>query len=139
MRKKDDMLLPIYLGSQNSTYESCLVGYFLTTSIFHFPTMRNMMVNLFHPIQGVQISYLGDWRYLFKFFHEIDIERVINGVPWTFNNHLLIIHRLEENEDLICVPLVYTSFWIQVHDLPLDFFGKCSKTNWIFHREILGI
>ncbi|MBA0592253.1 hypothetical protein Gorai_009237 [Gossypium raimondii] len=39
------------------------------------------------------------------------------GAPWTFNNHLLIIDRLEDNEDLMQVPLVFSTFWVQVHDL----------------------
>ncbi|MBA0607447.1 hypothetical protein Godav_019745, partial [Gossypium davidsonii] len=38
-------------------------------------------------------------RYLFKFFHKMDIDRVINGNPWTFNKHLLLIHQLENDED----------------------------------------
>ncbi|MBA0608391.1 hypothetical protein Godav_020620 [Gossypium davidsonii] len=48
--------------------------------------------------EGVQISDLRERRYLFKFYHEIDIERVINGTPWTFNN-LLFVYRVGRNED----------------------------------------
>ncbi|MBA0680115.1 hypothetical protein Goari_011835, partial [Gossypium aridum] len=36
-----------------------LVGCFLTTSIIHFPAMKSTMANLWHPVQGVQIRYLG--------------------------------------------------------------------------------
>ncbi|MFQ6625201.1 hypothetical protein Gotur_006000 [Gossypium turneri] len=42
---------------------------------------------------------------------------------WTFNNHILVIHRLKEDEDPMQVPLVFSSFRIQVHDLPLGFFS----------------
>ncbi|KAH1098557.1 hypothetical protein J1N35_015478 [Gossypium stocksii] len=52
------------------------------------------MANIWHPLEGVQISDLGEKRFLFKFFNEVDIHRVITGAPWTFNNHLLIIHRI---------------------------------------------
>ncbi|MBA0783307.1 hypothetical protein Gotri_001037 [Gossypium trilobum] len=61
-------------------------------------------------------------RYLFKIFHELDIERVIMGASWTFNNHLLFFHRLKEEEDPMEVPIVSSPFWIQVHDLPPRFF-----------------
>ncbi|MBA0573601.1 hypothetical protein Golob_000868 [Gossypium lobatum] len=54
--------------------------------------MKNTMTNLWHPLRGVQISDLRGRRYLFKFFHEMDIDWVVNGTPWTFNNHLLMIH-----------------------------------------------
>ncbi|MBA0828322.1 hypothetical protein Goarm_013006, partial [Gossypium armourianum] len=58
--------------------------------------MRNTMVKLWHPLGGVLVSDLGEKRCLFKFYHELDIDRVINGAPWTFNNHLLVFHRMEE-------------------------------------------
>ncbi|MBA0845366.1 hypothetical protein Goarm_022139 [Gossypium armourianum] len=40
------------------------------------------------------ISDLGEKQYLFRFYN-----KVVNGVPWAFNNHLLVFHRLENNED----------------------------------------
>ncbi|MBA0615718.1 hypothetical protein Godav_015832, partial [Gossypium davidsonii] len=61
--------------------------------------MKSTMANLWHLVKGVQIRDLGEKRYLFKFFHIIDMERVINGAPWTFNNHLLILHKLKGGED----------------------------------------
>ncbi|MBA0624852.1 hypothetical protein Godav_010134 [Gossypium davidsonii] len=48
---------------------------------------------------------LGGKHYMFKFYHEIDVEQVVNGAPWMFNNHLLVIHRLQENEDPIFCPI----------------------------------
>ncbi|MBA0803259.1 hypothetical protein Gohar_013495 [Gossypium harknessii] len=54
----------------------------------------------------------------------MDIERVENGSPWTFNNHLLILHRLRDDEDSLLIPLIFSNFWVQVHDLHLGFFSK---------------
>ncbi|MBA0585689.1 hypothetical protein Gorai_016456, partial [Gossypium raimondii] len=54
---------------------------------------------IFHSLEGVMISNLGKKCYLFKFYHERDIDRVVNSALWTFNNHLLIFHRLEDNKD----------------------------------------
>ncbi|MBA0819562.1 hypothetical protein Gohar_028341 [Gossypium harknessii] len=76
-----------------------LLGFFLTASIIHFPAMRSSMANLWHPVCGVQIRDLGDKRYLFQFFHIMDMERVLKGLPWTFNNHLLILCKLRRDED----------------------------------------
>ncbi|MBA0626364.1 hypothetical protein Godav_004043 [Gossypium davidsonii] len=47
----------------------------------------------------------------------------MSGTPWTFNNHLLLLHRLQEGDDLNLVPLCYAYFWVQVHDLPSRFFS----------------
>ncbi|MBA0591728.1 hypothetical protein Gorai_008730, partial [Gossypium raimondii] len=63
--------------------------------------MRSTIANLWHFVNGVHISDLGEkpFLFLFRFFHEMDMERVASGAPWTFNNHLLMIHRLEEGND----------------------------------------
>ncbi|MBA0814667.1 hypothetical protein Gohar_020479 [Gossypium harknessii] len=58
-----------------------MVGYFLTASLVNFQAMRNTLANLWHPIGGVVIFDLGDKRFLFKFYHEVDMNRVINGAP----------------------------------------------------------
>lgn len=83
---------------ENSDF--CLVGLFLTTRIVHFPTMRSIMANICHPVKGIQILDMGGKRYLFRFYHKMDMNRVIIGAHWTFNNHLLIFHKLLAGEDL---------------------------------------
>ncbi|MBA0749220.1 hypothetical protein Gogos_003169 [Gossypium gossypioides] len=118
------LLLPIDPESQKLTYEYCLVGCFLTTSIINFLAMRNSMMNLWHFLGGVQISDLGEWRNLFNFFHEMDIEWVINRASWMFNSHLLVIHWLKKNENPIQVLLIFSAFWIQVYDLSPGFFSE---------------
>ncbi|KAK5812389.1 hypothetical protein PVK06_027818 [Gossypium arboreum] len=53
------------------------------------------MENLWHPVKGVQIRDLGEKRFLFQFFHAMNMDRVLKGSPWTFNNHLLVLHKLQ--------------------------------------------
>ncbi|MBA0820461.1 hypothetical protein Gohar_021132 [Gossypium harknessii] len=95
---------------QRSLYELCLVGCYLVASVVHFLVMKNTMANLWHLLGGIQISNLGEKRYVFLFFYEIDMERVISGTPWTFNNHLLLLHRLKDGEDPNLLLLVYADF-----------------------------
>ncbi|KAG8471682.1 hypothetical protein CXB51_036079 [Gossypium anomalum] len=45
------LLLPIASKMQKSTYEYCLVECFLTTSVVHFFVMRNIMTNLWRPLE----------------------------------------------------------------------------------------
>ncbi|KAJ9176867.1 hypothetical protein P3X46_012136 [Hevea brasiliensis] len=46
-----------------------------------------------------------------------DLYLVVEGGPWAFNNHLLILHQLKEGEDPLKVLLHYKDFWIQIYDL----------------------
>ncbi|MBA0605222.1 hypothetical protein Godav_017814 [Gossypium davidsonii] len=105
-------------GATNGAYQFCLVGRCLTDSVAHFPSLRNTMADLWHPIGGICITKLGEKRYLFQFFNEVDIERVVAGKPWFFNNHLLILQKIPGGENPAALELNFTEFWIQVHELP---------------------
>ncbi|KAA3459484.1 reverse transcriptase [Gossypium australe] len=101
-----------------------LVGCFLTASVINFSTMKNTMANLWNPVRGVNIRDLGEKRYLFQFYHRMDLERVLKGCPWTFNNHLLVLHVIQWGEDPLRIPLIKASFWIQIHDIPTGFYSE---------------
>ncbi|KAG8491095.1 hypothetical protein CXB51_014263 [Gossypium anomalum] len=90
--EEDAFSLPAGEEAQNPSIGFCLVGCFLTASVVNFRAMRNTLANLWHPLEGVQISDLGDKRYL-----------------------------LQENEDPMAIPLMLSDWWVQVHDLPPGF------------------
>ncbi|MBA0689377.1 hypothetical protein Goari_007108 [Gossypium aridum] len=86
------------------------MGRVLTDNVVHFPLTRNTLTDLWHPLRGVAISEIGEKRHLFRFYYEIDLKRVSEGMPWMFNRHLIIFHKLEQREDPLQVPLVYSIF-----------------------------
>ncbi|MBA0777488.1 hypothetical protein Gotri_005501 [Gossypium trilobum] len=51
-------------------FNICLVGRVLMDSIVHFPSMRNFLANLWHPIEGIFITEIEDKRILFKFYNK---------------------------------------------------------------------
>ncbi|MBA0746606.1 hypothetical protein Gogos_009109 [Gossypium gossypioides] len=108
----------------NQRYEFCLVGCFLTASVINSQAMQNTIANLWHSLGGVLILYLGEKCFIFKFYHELDIGRVENGAPWTFTNHLIVFHRLKDNEEPMQVPLISSYFWLQIHDLHSGLFSE---------------
>ncbi|MBA0601436.1 hypothetical protein Gorai_004611, partial [Gossypium raimondii] len=55
--------------------------------------MRNTLANLWHPLGGIEILNMVERRFLFQFFHLVDIETLMKGAPCTCNNHLLVFHR----------------------------------------------
>ncbi|MBA0624730.1 hypothetical protein Godav_010026, partial [Gossypium davidsonii] len=46
------------------------------------------------------------------------------GGKKTFNNYLLILSKLRRGEDTLKVPLVYVSFWVQIHEVPIGLFSE---------------
>lgn len=106
-------------GSNKIDSRYCLVGGFLTDKVINFAPMKNTMAGL--SGKGVIIKYLSPTLFLFQFFHEIDIKRVLESGPWTFDQHILLVHRLGADEQTQHVHLFHTIFWIQVCNLPIEF------------------
>lgn len=127
--EEDAILIPIDPNREKEGEFFQLVGCFLTTSMIHFSAMKSTMANLWHPVRGVRIRDLGKRRFLFQFFHAMDIDRVLKGSPWTFNNHLLILYKLKVGEDPLQVPLVFTPFWVQIHEVPIGLYSENLATQ----------
>ncbi|XWS46796.1 hypothetical protein CRYUN_Cryun14cG0099000 [Craigia yunnanensis] len=58
------------------------------------------------------------------FFHEIDMDWVLKGGPWTFNQHLLITSSVQVKDNPTQIPLFLSEFWIQEYNLPCGFMSK---------------
>lgn len=98
----------------------CLVGRFLTDRSIRVHIMKVRMAEIWRLGRGVSIKDIGG-VFLFQFFHKIDKERVENGGPWSFENHLLILGTIPAGEIPSQIPLFHVPFWVQVHDVPAGF------------------
>ncbi|KAM6543198.1 hypothetical protein CsatB_007645 [Cannabis sativa] len=99
----------------------CLVGRFLTERSIDFDAMQHLLASLWQPGKGMFVKELDTNRYLFQFYHEIDIKSVIDRSPWTFNKFLLVFTRLKPGENPRLVALNEVDFWVQLHDLRSGF------------------
>lgn len=75
-------------------------------------------------MRGVCIKDIGPNLFLFQFFHELDLARVMDGNPWTFDQHLLITERISWGIQPNQVELYLVEFWVQVFDLPVGFMSR---------------
>ena len=90
-------------------FRCCLVVQFLTDKNVDFTAMKNMLSSLWRPVKGMCIKELGPNLFLFQFFHELDMRRVITGEPWTFNQHLLVAKWLDKNEQPCHIPFFHVN------------------------------
>lgn len=74
--------------------ELCLVGRFLMNRTIDFQAMQNRMASLWQPGRGVHVKELDPNLYIFQFYHEVDLERMVEGSSWTFNGVPLILERM---------------------------------------------
>uniref|UniRef100_A0A803QF05 Zinc knuckle CX2CX4HX4C domain-containing protein n=1 Tax=Cannabis sativa TaxID=3483 RepID=A0A803QF05_CANSA len=83
--------------------------------------MQNKMAQLWQPGRGMYVKELENNLYLFQFYHEVDIERVMEGSPWTFDRIPLIFERLKQGENPRMVVLNKLEIWVQLHNLSTGF------------------
>ncbi|MBA0838703.1 hypothetical protein Goarm_004500 [Gossypium armourianum] len=58
-----------------------LEGRVLTDNVVHFSSMRNVIAELWHPLEGVSITEIEEKRVLFRFYNEIDLKSVVDSSP----------------------------------------------------------
>lgn len=101
-----------------------LVGRFLTERNINFVAMQSMMASLWRPKKGVEIHDLGNHRYSFIFYHVLDIQKVVDGGPWSFEQSPLVCHQVKSGENANDVQLNKMDIWVQVYDLPSGMLSK---------------
>ncbi|CAN0876275.1 hypothetical protein LINGRAHAP2_LOCUS11213 [Linum grandiflorum] len=120
-----DITVPESLvDAQAEDFNLCAVGTFVTERNINFNAMRTQMANLWRPRAGVTITDKGEGLIMFRFYHQLDMDLVLEGGPWTFDENLLAIRSLAPGDDYTQVPLYEVDFWVLVYDLTAEFYSE---------------
>uniref|UniRef100_A0A803PY19 DUF4283 domain-containing protein n=1 Tax=Cannabis sativa TaxID=3483 RepID=A0A803PY19_CANSA len=60
-------------------------------------------------------------RYIFQFYHDLDLKLVNDGSPWTFNKTQFVFAKLVPGVDPRAMITNHLDMWVQVHGLQFDF------------------
>ncbi|CAN0858952.1 hypothetical protein LINGRAHAP2_LOCUS7523 [Linum grandiflorum] len=60
--------------------------------------MCQVLSKVWRPGRGVEINELEGRLFIFRCNHIIDVRRIINDGPWSFDGHLLLTHELQKGE-----------------------------------------
>ncbi|KAL0320274.1 UNVERIFIED_CONTAM: hypothetical protein Sradi_5288900 [Sesamum radiatum] len=94
--EEDKLVIP--LGVWNGTIERdgfYLVGRLLSSKSYRIEYLRSTIASIISPLKGMDITELGGGRLLFKFYHALDRNMLMEGCLWTFERHLLIPRPVE--------------------------------------------
>ncbi|XP_050207874.1 uncharacterized protein LOC126657251 [Mercurialis annua] len=106
-------------GIETDEFKWCLVGKFLTDKNVNCVAVKSVLPPIWKPVKGVQITEAAPNLFLFQFFHERDMRRVIDDGPWTFEFHLFICRQLVVGETVAEVELWDADLWVHILDIPL--------------------
>lgn len=110
--------------STNNQLQWCIIGRLLIEKEIKFLAMKNVLASVWRPVKGVWIKELEHNLFIFQFFHELDLDRMIRNGPWTFEQNLLVFDRLETGMNPHQVPLFEVDFWVQVYDLLVGYMSE---------------
>ncbi|WOG91293.1 hypothetical protein DCAR_0310541 [Daucus carota subsp. sativus] len=106
-------------------YSLCLVGSFLSDRKVNFSAMKDTLASIWRPVKGV---YMEETSYpnlfIIKFFHKLDMQRVLDDGPWTFNQQVFLLKKLEGEEQLSELKISELFIWLQIYDLPIGFHSE---------------
>lgn len=102
--------------------DKCLVGSFFTNRNVNFMAMQDTLGSIWRPMKGVFMEESNRMdMFLFKSFHELDLQRFLDDGPWTTNEQVLMVKKLNVDEQLKDIELSDFYIWVQVYDLPIGF------------------
>lgn len=79
------------------------------------------MASLWRPGRGLYVKELEPNRYIFQFYHEVDIKRVIECSPWTFGRFQLVFTRLKDGDNPRTLAINKIDLSVQLHDMQTGF------------------
>lgn len=85
---------------------------FISDGHVEFSAMQQTLAALWKPGRGVYMKELEANLYLFQFYHELDVKRVLEGSPWSFNRRALVMARMQEGENLRNINLNNMKLWV---------------------------
>ena len=84
-----------------------------------------MIARTFTPLwrarRGFKIQHIGDHKILFSFEDKEDVDRIMGSELWSFNKHLVVMQRCDNDRPLKDIKYDRTTFWVQVHGLPMRY------------------
>lgn len=102
-----------------------LVGRLLTSKSYNVNSLMKAMNRIWRTREAVAVfEWDGCDRLLFSFRTNFDRSMVMRGVPWSFDNALLLLAPIDGKTDPLSVQLVIQNFWIRIRGLPPAFLSK---------------
>ena len=95
-----------------------LAAKFFTRRSLNVEAVAKTFRPLWRTRGNFEVSDRGDNILLIAFELEVDAEKVIQGVPWAFDRHLVAFQRYDGSGPVKDLCFDKSVFWVQIHNLP---------------------
>ncbi|KAK4391663.1 putative mitochondrial protein [Sesamum angolense] len=96
-----------------------VVGCVLSHKPYHVAALKTVLKSFLNLAKGMDISFIEGDRFLLKFFHSVDRDRVLASDPWAFEKNLVVLAPVSDIDNPAEVDLAWCDFHVRIHGLPL--------------------
>ncbi|XP_075645092.1 uncharacterized protein LOC142616090 [Castanea sativa] len=98
-----------------------IIASFLIKRALNAEAIVRTFTPLWRARRGFKIQHIGVHKILFSFEDKEDVDRLLGSEPWSFDKRLVVMQRYDNDRSLEDIKYDQTSFWVQVHGLPLRY------------------
>lgn len=123
-----EILVP---ANQNHTLLSrkSIVGKLRSTKVQNVKAVKEIISKAWANHSKFSITELGENRFVFNFEKDSDVVDVLRKSPWFVMNHLMCLEYWESHTSCDGIDFNKSSFWMQIHNLPLGFMNVSNATT----------
>ena len=123
LTSEEEEIIEILDEGRLEAIESCnlsLIGKFLTCKPFNKMAAKNTIRRAWGVDDAMEISEVGPNLFQFKFPSEFEMDRILRGGLWSFDNQLLMLQRWKKGMTVGNIKMVTVSLWVQIWGAPFD-------------------
>ena len=99
--------------------EFIIAAKFFTKRVLNMDAIALTFQPLWRSKNGFKVKNMGNHIVLFIFDNKREVETIIENEPWSFDKHLMVLQCYDKDTPFEELQFNYTSFWVQVHDIPI--------------------
>ena len=114
----------VSVTKEQSTEEFFIAAKFLTNRALNIEAVIRTFSPLWKAMNGFKVHNVGDHILLFVFDNKKEIEKIFASEPWSFDKHLVVLQRFENNSPISELSFTWTAFWVQIYDIPFRYMNR---------------
>ena len=129
------------LEGEMATPEFIIASKFYTRRVLNMEAIASTFMPLWRSKNGFKVKNMGNHIVLFTFDNTQEVDSILSNEPWSSDKHLLVLQRYDKDMRIEDLKFSSTSFWVQVHDIPVRFMnpkvaeGICSTVGTVIQKS----
>lgn len=105
-----------------------LLAKLITDKPFKANVFKDVMATVWRLVEKMENREIQPALFCIQLYHESDVVRFLEEGPWTFDQHLVVINKLEMGVSPLIDLMHWTDLWVHVYDLAGCFWtGKMAQ------------